>query len=178
MEAIEVLDTAIKIGLGACISGVTAYSVTITNNNHQKKSSLIEKKITILQNASESIDTYLIKLNDVFSWMDGVIRQGNKPGLIPKSDLQRLNIREKDIALIDSRKLRARAISQLNLIGAHKAVKHCEDLQELENRYRKQVMFTPMIPTEDELKEFREEFKTIKSSLYVELQSYFDKLYS
>ncbi|HCG7674828.1 hypothetical protein NDJ06_06030 [Vibrio alginolyticus] len=178
MEAIQVLDTAIKIGLGACISGVTAYVVTIKNNNHQKKSSLIEKKITILQNASESIDTYLIKLNDVFSWMDGILRQGYEPGLISKSDLERLNIREKDRALIDSRKLRSRAISQLNLIGAHEAAKHCETLQELENKYRMQVIFKPMIPTEDELKEFREEFKTIKNSIYVELQSYFEKLYS
>ncbi|WP_060990307.1 hypothetical protein [Photobacterium leiognathi] len=177
METIELLDTAIKIGLGAFISGFSTYLVTTKNNKHQMTSSLVEKKVTILQSASESLDTYIIKLSDVFSWMDGILRNGTEPGIVTREKLKNLRIREKDTFLVDSREQRSKALSQLKLIGAFKVAEECENLYKIENRYRKKVMFELTIPTESELKEFRDEFKSVKDSIYKAQQAYFEALY-
>lgn len=177
MEIIELLDTAIKIGLGAFISGFSTYLVTTKNNKHQMTSSLIEKKVTILQNASESLDAYIIKLSDVFSWMDGVLRHGTEPGLVTRKELEKLGIRKKDRFLVDNRGQRSKALSQLKLIGAFQVAKACESLYQLENRYRKKVIFELTIPTEPELREFRDEFKSAKDRIYREQQAYFEALY-
>ncbi len=177
METIELLDTAIKIGLGAFISGFSTYLVTTKNNKHQMTSSLVEKKVTILQSASESLDTYIIKLSDVFSWMDGILRNGTEPGIVTREKLKNLRIREKDTFLVDSREQRSKALSQLKLIGAFQVAEECENLYKIENRYRKKVMFELTIPTESELKEFRDEFKSVKDSIYKAQQAYFEALY-
>ncbi|KOO16541.1 hypothetical protein AKJ18_02690 [Vibrio xuii] len=178
MEVIELVDTAIKIGLGAFISGFSTYLVTTKSNKHQMTSSLIEKKVMLLQSASESLDTYIIRLADVLSWMDGILRRGTPSGEITREELQLLEIREKDGLLVDSREQRAKAISQLKLIGAFQAAEECENLQMIENRYRKMIMFDLIIPTESELAEFRNEFKSTKEKLYKELQIFFEELYS
>jgi len=43
-DIIDVIDTAVKIGLGALISGVTTYFVANKNYKNDKTKSLIEKK--------------------------------------------------------------------------------------------------------------------------------------
>ncbi len=177
METIELVDTAIKIGLGAFISGFSTYLVTTKNNKHQMTSCLIEKKVAILQSASGSLDEYMIKLSDVFSWMDGVRRHGNQPGIVTREELTRLGIHERDSFLVGVREQRAKAISQLKLIGAFQVAKQCEKLHELENRYRKKVIFEFTILTESELREFRDEFKSARDNIYREQQIYFEALY-
>ncbi|MFL7041132.1 hypothetical protein OA7_0000370 [Vibrio cyclitrophicus 1F53] len=177
METIELVDTAIKIGLGAFISGFSTYLVTTKNNKHQMVSSLIEKKVTILQSASENMDTYLIKLSDVLSWMDGVLRYGTTPGVITKKELDTFQIRKKDGQLIESRELSTKAISQLKLIGAFDAAKACEDIYDVENRFRIMVIFSHTIPTTSELADFKKEFNSIREKIDKEKQLYFEKLY-
>lgn len=75
---IEVIDTAVKIGLGALISGITSYCVISRNHNHEFRKATIddassllkegalklEKSSSLLNNAIEEYDVAALTVND------------------------------------------------------------------------------------------------------------------
>lgn len=66
---IEILDTSVKIGLGALISGITTYWVTINKHSHELKHELLRRRRVILEDVAEQIEGvyhgYLLYSGDV-----------------------------------------------------------------------------------------------------------------
>lgn len=50
-EILDIVDTAVKIGLGALISGITTYAVTNKNQRHEIEKSAITEKTILLREA-------------------------------------------------------------------------------------------------------------------------------
>jgi hypothetical protein len=53
---IDILDTSIKIGLGACISGLTAYFVSRKGQQHEMKTNHLNSKKELLQQCVSNIN--------------------------------------------------------------------------------------------------------------------------
>lgn len=61
---IDVIDTSVKIGLGAIISGVATYWVTTANNKHELKKLNLEISLKLLREIAEQFDQSKALIND------------------------------------------------------------------------------------------------------------------
>jgi hypothetical protein len=59
-----VIDTAVKIGLGALISGLATYWVTRAKSKHDISKLLLEDKTKILREIAENLEESTAFLND------------------------------------------------------------------------------------------------------------------
>jgi len=74
---IDVIDTAVKIGLGALISGISAYVLSKTNSNQEKEKGKRERTISILENISFKIDSARHKtVEATHPFWQGMLNQG------------------------------------------------------------------------------------------------------
>lgn len=55
-EVYQLIDTALKIGLGAFITGASGYLLLISSQNHEKKSALRSENVSILKDLAIKIE--------------------------------------------------------------------------------------------------------------------------
>ena len=60
---LEIIDTAIKVGLGALISGVTTYFVTTRTHSHDIRKLLISEKRDLLRSAATKLESSMSVVN-------------------------------------------------------------------------------------------------------------------
>ena len=63
---LEIIDTAIKVGLGAIISGVTTYFVTTRTHSHDIRKLLISEKKDLLRIAATKLESSMSIVNHAF----------------------------------------------------------------------------------------------------------------
>ncbi len=177
-EIIDVVDTAVKIGLGALISGVTTYFLTKNTHSNDKKKSLIEKRVSVLEFSTENIDPYFHALSEFMARVDGILRSGEEPGIKTDEDWELLNIRECDNDLVKSRAARGVAVSRLRLIGAKDIIIKLHEIISIENEFRQQVMFDKTIPTNQQLVDYRNSIGEETNKFYTALENEFSSIYS
>ncbi|MCH9705776.1 MAG: hypothetical protein K0U15_06615 [Proteobacteria bacterium] len=177
-EIIDVVDTAIKIGLGALISGVTTYFLTKNTHSNDKKKSLIEKRVSVLEFSTENIDPYFHALSEFMARVDGILRAGEKPGKKTDEDWELLNIIEFDNDLVKSRAARGVAMSRLRLIGGKDIIRKLSKIAIIEDELRQQVIFNKTIPTNQQLVDYNNRIREEKNKFYTLLENEFSSTYS
>jgi uncharacterized protein Yka (UPF0111/DUF47 family) len=73
-DIFDIIDTTVKIGLGASISGATAYFIARYNYLKESKREYIKRRLDILETAIEKGDTYVIRLFELISTVDSIKR--------------------------------------------------------------------------------------------------------
>ena len=77
MEWIEIVDTALKIGLGAAISGIATYQVTKRNHSHEFDKEFFKRRQNALEQISETfelIHKFLLEVStDNITYIKGYI---------------------------------------------------------------------------------------------------------
>lgn len=63
MDRYTLVDTALKIGLGAFISGIATYLTTKLNADKEKEKFILEHRIKTIELASEKIEEYFDALS-------------------------------------------------------------------------------------------------------------------
>jgi hypothetical protein len=177
-DILDVIDTAVKIGLGALISGVTTYFVANKNHFNEKAKAVIDKKVSILEYSTENIEAYLYALNRYFSRIDGVLRNGQYQGGSAIEKRLSITIKKVDSNLIEARKERDIAVSRLKLIGANDVTKHLSEIASIENELRALVIFEKILPKEDQFNDFRKRYHSEKNKFYKSLECEFLAIYS
>lgn len=169
MEPIEVIDTAVKVGLGALISGITTYLVTYANHNSDKKKEKSKRTHEALINITEKMESYFECLSRCIANVDGLIKSGVSPGTFP--DKHFAVYRKADELLVDARKEFSSAYSRLRLIGEDQAARCISVLHDFENRFRMKLVFDRLLPTQAELDATRAELTIIKDGIFKELNA-------
>jgi hypothetical protein len=176
MEIIEVIDTAVKVGLGAAISGFTTYAISLRNHKSEKMKEETRKRVEMLTFSLESIDNYLNCLYRCFSTVNGIHQQGPQPeGKMP--DHLYLHCKTKDDLLIESRTDRAAAISRFHLLGLTEALEIIKSLNTVEKKFRNEVMFRKTLPSDDEMLSMSRQLNEHREKLYKVLEKAFNKVY-
>lgn len=172
-EYIDVIDTAVKIGLGALISGVTTYIITNRNYQHEHNKNRLKRKSDLLIVCAEHLDSYFHAQQDFLSVVDGLLRNGDKPGPLSTANYNYLfEVDEKSIAArVDEHKARSR----LKLIGANYAVEQLEKIANLEMDYRHPIIFDHRLITAEETKKFRKAHKILQKTVHEALAAELDK---
>jgi len=175
MELIEVIDTAVKVGLGALISGITTYTVTKLNHQSDKEKEFLKAKIEMISFAMEKLEIYFNAFDKCCSRLGGMRQTGVPPGRIP--DAMFIGYREIDNLLVMSRTDREIANSRLQLIALTEIGETIVEIAKIENKFREQVIFAQQLPTEDQLKSYKTEMSTLKKKVHLILSSVFERSY-
>ncbi|AWY00427.1 hypothetical protein A8139_10765 [Marinomonas primoryensis] len=177
-DIIDVIDTAVKIGLGALISRVTTYFVANKNHFNDKAKVLIKKKVSILEYSTENIEPYFHALNRYLSRIDGVLRAGKVQGGSAIDKALLINIKKVDGDLLEARKERSIAVSRLKLIGANDVTKHLSVINLIVNELRSLAIFEKTLPNNEQLKDFKDRFENEKNKFYKSLECEFLAIHS
>ena len=120
MELLEVVDSAIKIGLGALISGVATFIAAKTNKQAVLSKEIAMKKIAMLDDAAELVEPYFRFNNQlVFKTLELTIEHSN--GGKELNELQMAALKE---VLVDQAQVansRNRARSKIQLLQLKEA---------------------------------------------------------
>lgn len=109
IDIINVMDTAVKIGLGALIGGAFSYFMSVLKHRQEMQKQKYEQKIDSLKEVSDSFQKSQSGTNKFISLISVAINHG-------EDDLKDLEVRCKE-ALDHSFQFIASAYSLANLIG-------------------------------------------------------------
>ena len=176
-DILDIVDTAVKIGLGALISGVTTYVITHKSHSNELAKENRDKKASILEFSVENIEPFFNAFENFLSVIDGQLRMGNPPGKKSNEEWEELKFWEDDEKLVSTRDIQSVSISRLNLIGLTKLTDQLLLIKNIENDFRQKVVFEQVLPSAPELASYRAKYKKAKQKFYNALNSSFESLY-
>ena len=174
-EWIDIADTALKIGLGALISGVSTYKVSSLNHKKEVEKALIEKKINILEEISESAETYFYFCTSLYNGVGGMQRNAKNVGE-QLTEPQRKKLADKHLRLEEALEHRNKAISKIKILSIPEAEKALMDHNKVLSAFRSLVVFDGIMPTAEFLEESREQYLLHKDKFYSALSAYMAKV--
>lgn len=177
MELIDVLDTAVKVGLGALISGLTTFYATREKNNHDRRSEAVKKKHDLLLRSAEGISAYMDAFAQCISRVDGLLRHNVVPGTFP-TNLKNDYLEDSDKLLVKARSRLRDANVMLRLIGEKRAFELTMGLTKSEDDFREPLVFGKGLPTHEELNETRKALGDAHAKLQEELTAAYNRISS
>lgn len=176
-QILDIVDTVIKIGLGAIISGIATYSVTRLNHKEERNKEIIKTKREILEQSIDWIDKYFALYSRHLSRVDGMISAGLAPGATT-DEIRNKFLAEIDGELTASRYERNIALSRARMIGEKEIVASLKGIGEIEQGYRQYVMFDKRIPNKETLTNFRNEMTAVRKKYHDACEISFKRLYN
>ena len=171
-EWIDVVDTAVKIGLGALITGIVTYIGLRFSHRSDKEKYLLEHKTKVLEQISEDIEKYFRAWDYFISRIDGVIAINT----ILESEGLKEAIRDRDELLTESWSKKESANAKAYLLKANKVATAIADCKELETEFRNKIMFNNHLPTSDEVAKYARNKRTVQKKVHEELSNYYASL--
>lgn len=174
-EIYELIDTALKIGLGALISGLATYFVTKSSQKHEVSKEKLNRKMQILEEASVSMHTYFDAVNSIKNQWFG----------FKNSDLYVTDLRE-DLILIYKKcdddyttaiRECSTALSKLQLLGAEKVIELILEYDKSIIEYRNGIAKCERkFLTSEEYEAVEKKTRPLKASCYGKLREFMNEL--
>ncbi|MGR5364237.1 hypothetical protein ACPV54_25510 [Vibrio mediterranei] len=177
-EWLDVADTAVKIGLGALITGIFTYLGIRSSQNSERTKFMMEHKVKLLEQISEDIETYFLALDSYVSRVAGITKikkQSNKEGQ-DFSSTQKAALEEKNQELVAGWSNYKSAISKLRLIKAKKVVKEFSPISGLEKEIRDKIVFEKLVPKYDDVVDVRKRITVQKRRVHDALAELYSDL--
>ena len=177
-EWIDIVDTTVKIGLGALISGLTTYYVTVTKNDHEKeKESKLLQRDLIIQ-ATNYADEYFDYTYHYYSLLSGVVEARNEFEF-EKEDWEEAqkSILQVEKEISDARKNIYAAQSKLELLGLREPAQYLASFKSGSEELRKYYTLNEKnAPTSDFLQNWANKYIPIKNEFRNSLSTIFMNL--
>lgn len=172
----DLIDTALKVGLGAAISGVAMYGIARYRHQSDMRKEAAARRVEILTDATALVETYFIAFGKCEARLTGLLRQGVSPGPLAQERLE--SYRRADVELTDARAVRHNASSKLALIGEFEAADLISSIGMVEKKLRDKVIFEQCLPSEAEVKQIAEEMRAVRAALLLKLAAAFRDAYA
>lgn len=177
-EWIDIADTAVKIGLGAIISGIATYRVARQNHDHEHKKDKIARRVDGIERAAADTDLYFDVFGDLIAITDGhITRFPNKKTFDLTDDVDidlYRELRNVDDVFVSSRSHLSNAISRLHLLGLAEITVPLEEIQQIESNIRTEILFDLTLPTKDKLQTWRDDIKAAKLQFFEAIGDAYD----
>ncbi|NRD24932.1 hypothetical protein HNV10_16880 [Winogradskyella litoriviva] len=171
-EMIELIDTIVKIGLGALIASLTNYLITRYNHKSEEKKEFIRRYILSIDKISENAEEYFQKWSVLTSAIGGTSKQTTE--LNRKAKKEEWNfIFTADENLLDSRNNKMTALSKLKLLSLNNVADILENCTKIEVELREMVIFNDIIPKNSELDIYEMKMEKLREKFYKELSKYY-----
>jgi hypothetical protein len=155
---IDVIDTAVKIGLGALISGAAGYWIAKLNHDREIEKDRVHRRRELLESVAEQVETFT--QNALHYWA------------VLTDDTRRL---EATPELLASFKELTSAESKLLLLGENECQKLVREYGEYVKGFREQFMLKGKLATGAEQKEFRENILSQRVTVFHALSAAYNR---
>lgn len=161
----DLIDTSIKIGLGALIGGVISIVVLQLNYRNSKK----KERFNSLNEIADLANTYYYSWERVTSATKGASRESVEKGIEPEL-FRKKHLEVRDQELYASREGKSKAISKLLLHGLAECANTLESTLTIEKELRDIIIFAEEIPSYSLINE-------IDNKMLSNKKLFFQKLY-
>ncbi|MGI3042317.1 hypothetical protein ACRTDM_11270 [Shewanella algae] len=174
-EWIDIIDTSVKIGLGALISGIATYKVSSLNHQKEVSRALINKKINIIEEISELAERYFYFSTSLSNAIGGMQRSAGNLGE-PLTDPQWKRVRDlhQDFNVI--LEARNKAISKIKILSIDKAEEAIFEHNEFLSELRNIIVFEKNMPTVEKREELSAKFIESKDKFYRAIGNYMESI--
>ncbi len=173
-ETFSLIDTTIKIGLGALIASVSSYLLTRLNHKSEARKEFFKRYFDSIEKISDSAEEYFQKWARFGSAISGVSKGRVEKGIpVPHESWKK--IKERDGLLVQSRDNKMSAISRLKLLGLNDVAIILEETTEIENELRDVVIFNNKIPKLEDIFSIQEKMRKKRNSFYKELNKHYNE---
>lgn len=177
-EILDVVDTAVKIGLGALISGISTYWVTSSNHKNEARKESDIRSHNVIAAAAGHADEFIRGLTGLIAAIDGVRRS--------YPNQKHLNLENPNdkrawdfIFASDEEFCKARAnsifaSSKLHLVGLSETALLLDKLDKLSYDIREMVMFQKHLPDDATVDIWRAAIKEHRTEFFRQLSKYYN----
>ena len=172
-EILDIVDTAVKIGLGALISGLATYGVTKLNHDKDIEKSKLKRQRELLEEIASQTEEFSNVVLKYWAYMVEHVRyvERNKEG--PEDLESRIESAARE--LFEKFSKLSSAEGKLILLGATKAQELVREYGEYVKDFRRKAWQGNSRLTELELESYRTEILSKRKVLYQELRSAYEK---
>ena len=168
-EIWSIIDTAVKIGLGALISGFATYRVTKLNHDNSLEKARSDRQRELLEEISSQVELFSNSVLKYWAYMIEHVRYKHSEKDAPDDLKPRID--QAAIDLFDRYTELASAEGKLILIGAEEAQSLVRDYGEYIKEFRKASWQGNHSLTESDLDKSRIEILEKRKKLYQSLRS-------
>lgn len=172
-DILSIVDTAVKIGLGALISGIATYSVSKLNHNKEIEKDKLNRQRELLEEIAGQTEEFSTSVLKYWAYMVEHIRYTEQKKVLPEDLDLRIDNAAKDLFVKFSHL--SSAEGKLILIGATKAQELVREFGEYVKEFRRKAWQGNKSLTENDLNEYRETILKKRKSLYEEIRSVYAK---
>ena len=176
-EWIDIVDTAVKIGLGSLITGSFAYIGLKLNKESVLNKHFVEHKTKLIEDAMKYSQEYFVTKRMYISTLKGITKDLKNTDFveIPKGDRHILATRND--ALVEGWVPREKAIATFSLLGAEKCVKLLKETSNIESELRNIIIFQNKLPTYDFSTSLSKRSNTKISEIQKEISIFYNNFY-
>ncbi|MCF5729902.1 hypothetical protein K3H43_21385 [Aeromonas veronii] len=174
---IDVVDSAIKIGLGALISGIATYKISALNHSKDVHKSIINKKISMLEEISVHAEEYFYFCTMFSNTVRGARHCAiNKGEPLTESQLEMFISTQ--AGLNDVLSSRNKAISKIKILSIPAAEEAVNAHNDALNAFREIVFFDKKMPTDDDIETYISQRMINVDKFYKAIGDYMDSIIS
>jgi hypothetical protein len=175
---VDVLDSFVKIGLGAAISGITTYMVTSVKSKKDLDFSCIQRKRELLEIAAEGVEIFTNSVLRYWTFKVQELSSLKASGGSSEEENKKLSQKINDCIeeVISTTKELSNAESKLMLLGYGESQKLLRKYGEFCN----DLLMTKWLPNQDSINELRAKKKEvlgIRKNLFDALRADYESLY-
>lgn len=167
-EWVPVVDTAIKIGLGGLIAGLTTYFISSNNNAHDLKRNFTQKKMDLLEHTMNDACSLITECENYISYLRGSEKKNDAFGE-KVSDKLYEELLENDVKLNEQLDLYNPVASKLRFLNIEDSRDAFANIHNKAIGIRNDFFFSRVLPTDKELKAGHE-------TIQIESRKFFDGL--
>lgn len=172
-EILDIVDTAVKIGLGALISGLATYGVTKLNHDKDIEKSKSKRQRELLEEIASQTEEFSNIVLKYWAYMVEHVRYVERE--IEVSEDLKSRIENAARELFEKFSKLSSAEGKLILLGANKAQELIREYGDYVKEFRRKVWQGNFNLTETELESYRSEILSKRKALYQELRSSYEK---
>jgi hypothetical protein len=167
---LDLVDTAVKIGLGAGISAVSGYLVVRANQSAERMKMFTIRRLDILEKAASHFDEYVGSLSNLIATIDGVRLE--TPGLekfnLDNEDHQKRYsfIQKNDKKFCEDSQNATYVVAKLLLLGLKDTATVADNFTKLAQEIRSLVLFELTLPTDAKIESWRIRARELRERFY------------
>ncbi len=168
MEWIDVVDSAVKIGLGAAISGLATYLVTRHNHSREREKILYVRRLDSLESVSDKMEEHFEAWRRMASKLGGIYSGRNRPA--PDfSNKQWNEIIARDKELLATRDSLNHSIARLRLLSAGEAAACLSEYSKTLGDFRDELILQRTTPSQEEFNVVRKNLRESIATFHEEM---------
>ena len=162
MTWIEVVDSAVKIGLGALITGVIAFLLSTTQHRNDRKKAKIDREFEMLKEVAEKVESF----NHIALRYWALVTDWRRKLLLDNSNPKSNHLLDTEHKLFNSFSELTNAESLLLLFGYEDAQIALRDYGESVVAFRKRVLSMDISFNDDDAAGYRESIIKKRTDLF------------